>query len=181
MATRRRRRSKKWISWLFFLVLIAAAIVVCSMVFKAYFSDEKGESSSEIEGEGEDEKEKTEKDEPEEGEVVKKEEVVQYDGEDPNNSGEITGVITYAGVVNGNLMIRMNIDQYLLDGTCELRLEENGVEVYEDSAGLIDSAATVTCEGFDVPVSEIGGGTYQILIDVYSGEKSGTIIGEVGV
>ncbi|MBQ3474283.1 hypothetical protein IJH24_02550 [Candidatus Saccharibacteria bacterium] len=176
---KRRRRSKKWISWLFLLMLLIAAIAVCSMVFKSYFGNEKEEPESELEVKKETKEDEDE--EPEEQEVVEKEEVVQYDGEDPNNSEEITGVITYAGVSGDSLMIRVNIDQYLSNGQCSLKINEYGTEIYNDSALLVNSASTMTCEGFDVPIPAIGGGDFEIIINVDADGKSGTITGEVSV
>ena len=36
---KRRKRSKKWISWLIILVLLIGAGVVCYMVWNSYFRD----------------------------------------------------------------------------------------------------------------------------------------------
>ena len=180
--TKRRRRSKKWISWLFILMLLIAAIVVCSMVYKSYFSDEdeKETSSKDVTEEEKKEDDNNTEEEAEE-EVVEKEEIPQYDGEDPNNSDVITGAITYTGVSGSSLMIRLNIDQYLSDGVCNLRIHEYGSEIYSDSVSLVNSASTTTCEGFDVPVRMIGGGDFQIYIDISANGKSGTITGEVSI
>ena len=182
---RRRKRSKKWIFWLFFLVLLIAAGYVCYAVWDGYFNDDKEEVTHEEEKKDEEDEVKIEEKVESESEgsetIVQKEEVVQYDGENPNNSGEITGVVTYAGVAGDKLMIRMNIDQYLSGGECALRLIEYGDEVYSDVAGLDSSASTTTCMGFDIPVAAIGGGSFQIIIDVNSGGKNGTITGEVSI
>ena len=183
---RRRKRSKKWIFWLFFLILLIAAGYVCYAVWDGYFNNKKEETTTEEEKKDEGNEirvEENEEDEKgEEGEeIVQKEEVVQYDGENPNNSGGITGVVTYAGVSGNKLMIRMNIDQYLSGGECDLRLIEDGDEIYNDVVGLESSAATTTCMGFDIPVAAIGGGSFQIIIDVNSGGKNGTITGEVSI
>ena len=180
---KRRRRSKKWISWLFFLVLLIVAGIVCYLVYDNYFNDDKKEpekvETEIVEDEKKDDEEKT--DEEEEQEIVKKEEVPQYDGEDPNESEAITGAITYAGVSGSNLMIRVNIDQYLSGGTCNLSIKEYGTVIYSDSAALINSASTTTCEGFDVATAITGGGNFEIIIDVNADGKSGTITGEANV
>ncbi|MCR5832371.1 MAG: hypothetical protein K6G36_00275 [Candidatus Saccharibacteria bacterium] len=105
----------------------------------------------------------------------------QYDGGNPNNEENITGVITYAGVSNNQLMIRVNIDQYLNGGECNLILNLNGATKYGASARIIDAASTSTCEGFNVPVSELPSGKYQIQINLTSDRKSGSITGEVSL
>ena len=113
--------------------------------------------------------------------LVRKEEVVQYDGNNPNEGGQLTGVVTYAGVSGDYLMIRVNIDQYLTSGRCALTLQQTGTEVYNEEVNLVDSASTSTCEGFNVPMSKLGAGKVTILINLYSGNKTGVINGETEI
>ena len=179
MAQKRKKnkKSKKLLSVVLFLVLFIAAGVVAYLVWDGYFKEEKKEDeSSEVEEAVDDE----------EGgkgaageEIVEKEPVVQYEGADPNEAEDLTGVITYAAVSGDNLMIRVNIDQYLDSGSCELSLVQGGVK-YSDIAN-ISSVTTATCEGFNVPVSELGSGNYQIIIKLSSGGKTGTIKGEANI
>lgn len=182
---RRRRKSRKWISWLVFLMLLIMAGVVCYFVWDNYFKEKDGTKqegdSSVVTEENEDVEQKVEKrDDVGEGEVMEEEKkVVQYDGTDPNKNNDLTGVITYAGASGNNLMIRVNIDQYLSDGSCSLSLLSNGGVVYGDTAKIVASASTATCEGFDIPVSEVGSGNYEIVINLSSYDKTGAIKGEV--
>ncbi len=179
----RRRRSKKWISWLIILLLLVAAGVVCYLVWDNYFNDKK-QGNSEAGISQEEKKEEQKDDNPkeekkEEEQAVKKEEVVQYDGDNPNNASSLTGAITYAAASGDNLMIRVNIDQYLSGGTCVLALVRDGATIYNSEAAIIDVASTSTCEGFNVPVATIGNGNFAISIKVSSGDKVGEITGEV--
>ncbi len=155
---------------------------ICYFVWKTYFK-EKTEETGEVETvEVVEEPQKGDSEEPEilyAGE--EKQEVILYDGEDPNEAEELSGVVTYAGVSGSNLMIRVNIDQYLSEGNCQLILMRSGASVYNDSARIIDSAATATCEGFNVPVSELGGGSYEIVINLTADGKTGIIKGEVSI
>lgn len=176
----RRRRKKSWISWLIILILLIAAGVVCYLVWEGYFKEKETINS------GDDAKVQTdvrdnEKDESESDETVKKEETVRYDGENPNNAAELTGVITYAGVSGEKLMIRVNIDQYLNGGECMLLLETAGNVVYSNVARVVDSAATATCEGFDISTDLLEAGQYNITVEVESDGKKGVIEGEVSV
>lgn len=178
MARRRRKNGKK-LGLLLFLVLLIVAGVVWYFVWSGYFKEDKEEDETTEVVEN-----KPNEDEGGKGsfgvtEEIEKEPVVQYEGEDPNESEELTGVVTYAGVAGGKLMIRVNIDQYLEDGSCELSLIQGGVK-YSDSA-KINSVTTATCEGFDVPVSELSGGNYQIVIKISAEGKTGTISGEAEV
>ena len=183
----RRRRSKKWISWLIILVLLIAAIIVAYQVWDNYFNDKK-ESETSKETDKEETKKEEPKNEPEEnhgvdgGEQTKKEETVQYEGENPNTNSELTGAITYAAVSGNNVLIRINIDQYLSSGSCEIRLVKEGdLNVYSDVANIVNSASTSTCEGFNIPLSKVGSGNYVIYVNLKSGDKSGTINGEVNI
>lgn len=185
MVQRRRKRSKKWISWLFFLILLIVAVVVCYFVWEVYFKDKDGTSGREEEGSlvtmsVEEQGEKTEKKEKKE-ETVEKTEVKQYDGEDPNRSERLTGVMTYLGVSGDDLVARVNVDQYLTSGSCEIRIIRSGEVLYNEVVSVIDSAATSTCEGFNVPLSELSTGQMQVEIKIEAGERAGVISGEVEI
>lgn len=173
----KRKNSKKWIFWVLMLVLFVAAAVVCYLVWNNYFRDKKEDKPTEEQSLVEEHEEK--KAEEKKEETIEKKKVVQYEGEDPNTQEELTGVVTYAGINGDNLMIRVNIDQYLESGSCELSLMQNGV-AYSDVASIVGSAATATCEGFNVPVSGLGG-DYEIVIKISSGDKTGTINGKVEI
>ena len=113
---------------------------------------------------------------------VEKEEVVQYEGENPNSATDLTGVVTYAGLVGDKLTIRVNINQYLSGGSCALRLlYEDDINVYSETVNIVNSASTSTCEGFDVPRTGLAGGKYSIIINLASDGKTGVINGEVNL
>ena len=189
----KRRNYKKWY-WIGGGVLIVAVIVaaIVGVVLNnngtKNNNEGRGDDAAIIEKKETENTEKTsdntdgqsEEEKFAEEEVAKKK-VVQYEGEDPNKAAELSGIVSYAGVVDGVLMIRVTIDQYLVDGTCELNLLRDGSAVYNSSANIMADVATSTCEGFDVPVTEIGGGSTQIVIRLNSGDKTGEIRSEVGV
>ena len=179
MAHRRRRRSKRWLGKVLFLVLIIVAGVVCYLVWDNYFRDKAPEKPGDNSRETT-KVEEVKKSEPEqETEVVEKEKVKQYEGEDPNVADDLTGVVTYAGVNSNELMIRVNIDQYLAGGSCKLTLLQDGAVVYSDTAEIIDSASTATCAGFNVPVANLSSGETGIRIELDASGKRGVIVGEV--
>lgn len=102
----------------------------------------------------------------------------QYEGEDPNLSPDYTGAITHLSTDNGQLNILVLIDQFVATGTCTLKLTQGTAEkTYE--AHIIANPSSASCEGFTVPISELGSGHWQITITIQSDEKSGTITGEV--
>lgn len=106
---------------------------------------------------------------------------VQNEGSNPNDSATLTGVITRVDAVDGKLTLRVNIDQYLTSGICELTLK-NGANVYTETANITDSASTSTCEGFDIPTGKLATtGAWEISIKISSGEKAGMISGKVNI
>lgn len=176
----RRRRSKKWISWLIILILLVAAFVVVYLVWDNYFNDNKdksgevGEESSVQEER--DSGEETKNDDEEDDKKVK-----QYEGDDPNDADELSGVVTYAGVVDGVVMVRANIDQYLGGGSCKLSLLSGETVVYEETANIASAASTATCEGFDISAKQLNTGDYKIIIKIEANGKTGTIRGEISI
>lgn len=186
MIARRRRRSKKRISWLIFVILLIAVGAVCYLVWDNYFNDNKTEEQEGQEQISSEEKKPDDKkveDDTKRGDSDENDDkkVVQYEGDDPNLNAELTGSVTYAGVLDDRITIRVNIDQYLSGGSCALSLLNKDVVVYNESTGIVNSASTATCEGFDIPVSSVGAGNYEIVIKISSGDKNGLIKGEVRV
>lgn len=178
----KRKRSKKWISWLIILILLIAAGVVVYLVWDNYFNEKKsiGEQAETNQVEKKQEEKRGVNDGVSDDDDDEKK-VKQYEGEDPNKKAELTGVVTYAGVNGDKLTIRVNIDQYVGEGTCGLSLKRGGGDIYNAEARIVDSATTATCEGFDVPLSGLGSGDLAIVIYISSGDKTGEIKGEVRI
>lgn len=181
----KRKRNKKWISWLLLLLLLIGAAVVVFLVWDNYFRDKKEDAQQTEQVEKTEKVEKVEesmegeKDEAEK--AVEQKKVEQYEGGDPNKAEELSGAVTYAGVVDDKLMIRINIDQYLNDGECGLTLKRGGATIYNSIARITGNASTATCEGFDVPVENLGGGGLEIIINLNANGKTGVIRGEVSL
>ena len=83
--------------------------------------------------------------------------------------------------MNDKITIRVNIDQYLSEGNCTLSLISDETVVYNENVKIINSASTATCEGFDIPVSNMDEGNYNIVIKLSSGDKIGSIKGEIRI
>lgn len=94
------------------------------------------------------------------------------------DSSDISGVLNSAFVSNGNLVIRTTINNALTDGTCTLTLTRSADgKVVTKTANVVANPASATCAGFDVPVAELGSGSWTVSIKVVSGSLSGTITG----
>ena len=103
-----------------------------------------------------------------------------YEGDDANNSASLTGVVTYKSVVDGKLLIRTTINQILDSGTCELTLS-NGQKTVTRNSGIAPNPSSSTCEGFDIPTSELGSGTWKIEIKISGDDKTGTLTDSVNL
>lgn len=184
MVKTRKSKKRMIIGWGVFLVILVIVGVVCVVVRGRL--REEGHDSGNVEApvvqvvdkSGEDVVEIVEPEvvEPEAPEDKK---VVQYEGVDPNTEAELTGVVTYAGLVDDKLMIRVSIDQYLNGGSCELKLTRFDEVVYSASAAIVSSVSSSTCEGFDVPVGSLAGPSYGIEVYLSANGKIGVIRGEV--
>ena len=187
----KRKRSKKWIYWVVVLVLVVVAGVVAYLVWNNYFAN-KSDNTTEPETTSKEETPEKTPDtkksntdntdtedytEPEQ----EKEKVLTYEGGDPNKAEELTGALTFASVEGDYLLLRVNIDQYLNSGTCQLSLSQNGGIVYSESANITSAASTATCEGFNVPLSALGTGDFEVVVHLDSAGKSGFIRGGVTI
>ena len=107
-------------------------------------------------------------------------EVDQYEGENPNTLETLTGSLTHAASDGTNLVIRVNIDQALSSGSCRLNLTSGDYEYMADATIFSTGSVYSSCEGFDVPLTELSAGSvWQIKITLTSSDKTGTITGEV--
>ena len=183
MAQKNKKKSKKWLFIVLLVVLFVVAVLAAYFVGRAFFQDKAGVLDPQYGIEKEDYEEPIEKESEEVVEVNEMTEpepkVVQYEGDDPNDAADLTGSLSMKERDGDMLRIRTNIDQYLSGGVCELILTRNGQNIYTEAERIIPNASTSTCEGFDVPVSELGTGNTKIIINLSSGGKTGVIEGEV--
>lgn len=105
----------------------------------------------------------------------------QYEGEDPNNLEELTGIITYKGVENGTLTVMATINQYLHQaGACTITLAgRNSQGTYIVSSDAHADITTSYCENFEIPTFNLPPDTYDIEIKLNGDGKTGTIRDEV--
>ncbi len=103
----------------------------------------------------------------------------QYEGPNPNTLDRLTGSITHASVNSGTLVIRTNIDQ-TISGECKLILSSPNKTITK-TAPTINNPSSSSCQGFDIPVSELGSGNWQIKIIVTTSNKTGIISGSTTI
>ena len=105
-----------------------------------------------------------------------------YESSDKTENPSLDGVINFKSVVNDMLTIRVTINQSISSGTCSLTLTRTtDKKQVLKSAEIVQNPSSTTCKGFDVPISELGSGTWSIVIEIVDGDKTGNISGEVTI
>lgn len=192
--SQKKARKNKIIVWsLFFLVLIILAGVIVYQILKDNNKSSKvpvlPEKTEKIESKIENtsvtnsETIKTEDGTPEDaaaGRTPKTPE--KYEGQDVNKLEKLTGAITYSTKTDDIYRIRVNIDQFLkLPGTCMLSVTSAGKVVYTDYVNIISNPSSGSCEGFDIPLTKLSPGEYDIKIEINANQKTGIIEGKVTI
>ncbi len=104
---------------------------------------------------------------------TEKDSPISYEGDNPNMSSSLTGVINYKAVVGDALSLRVTIDQSVSSGLCTLTLSSND-RVVTKTAPVAQNPSSATCEGFSIPLSELGSGRWDISLAITSGNRTGT-------
>lgn len=90
----------------------------------------------------------------------------------PDPSGALTVGFSAVNQNDGKLQVRIMIDEVLSSGECTLTLT-NGNKTVTKTAAVYPTASITTCQGFDVPVSELSNGAWNVTIAVTSGDRNG--------
>lgn len=192
--SQKKSHKNKIIVWLFFfLILIILAGVIIYQIPKDNNKSskvptlpektEKIESKIENTGVTNSETIKTEDGTPEDaaaGRTPKTPE--KYEGQDVNKLEKLTGAITYSAKITDKYRIRVNIDQFLkLPGTCMLSVISAGKVMYTDYVNIVSNPSSGSCDGFDIPLTKLSPGEYNIKIEVNANKKTGIIEGKVTI
>lgn len=78
------------------------------------------------------------------------------------------------------LQVRTLIKEMISEGTCSLLLEKDGKKVTR-SAAIQALPSSSTCKGFDVNVSDLATGKWNITVNVTSGSSSGSTKGTIAL
>ncbi len=176
-------RSHSWVLALIIVLIIIAVVAVIIFVIKPYsennpilpVADNSQEQSPKPDTTNPDPADNT----PEEPENK----APQYEGEDPNDLEELTGVIVSKSIDNRVLTIIATINQYLSQpGTCVVNLTgRSSHDSYTTSSNALADITTSYCENFEIPVSNLASDVYDIEIKLTGDGKTGTIRDEVSL
>lgn len=97
------------------------------------------------------------------------------------NTPQATVTVTAANVSNNTVQIRALIDGVINDAACEIIFSQgSATKTYAASTQALSS--TSTCQGFDIPSSDLGAGTWAFTISVKRGATVlGSTSGEVSI
>jgi predicted secreted protein len=120
------------------------------------------------------------------GQQAKDETVEESDVKNPSSpspsasSSPTVPIQITASAQNGSVyQIRVLINSVVSESTCTLVLEQGNSRVTK-TASTQTLAQTSTCQGFDVPTSELSLGTWKTTISL-SGSSQGSVTGEIEV
>lgn len=83
---------------------------------------------------------------------------------------------------NGNtVQIRSLIQAVLNEGTCTVTLTKNDGVTVTKTSSIQHLSSSSTCEGFDIPTSELSSGTWSVALTVNSNDISGGATGKITV
>lgn len=100
----------------------------------------------------------------------------------PVTSDTLTGTINFKTTTSDTLALRTTIYQMIDGGNCVLTLTRaTDGKVVTKNAKIVANPSSATCGGFDIPLTELGLGKWNISIVLSSGNKSGTITSEVTI
>lgn len=104
-----------------------------------------------------------------------------YEGSNINSSSSLSGTITYSAVSGDTVIIRTTVDQVIGSGNCEIVLS-NGAKTVTKTSNIAQNPSSSTCEGFDIPVVELGAGNWNIAIEIKdTRNRNVTLTGTVNI
>lgn len=112
------------------------------------------------------------------------------DGTKPNASHTDTPVqpsgsqvdvtITAANQNGANFSVRALIGELTSSGTCTLTLTKNGTVVTKTSP-IQALANSSTCQGFDIPTSQLSSGVWHMTLTVSTSDKTGSAAKDISI
>lgn len=94
--------------------------------------------------------------------------------QDPADEPETDLVITFTSVSqnDSSVRVRAEIDALIADGSCKLTLTKDGRTITK-TAVTYPMANVSTCQGFDIPTSELSPGTWNVRLNVSKENQAG--------
>lgn len=115
----------------------------------------------------------------------KTKETPQYSNQDGSASTSAptssTSKVSFSAIQNGsNVRVNVTIHQLWSSGTCTLSITNKSTSTSKKAA-IQTMPSYSTCQGFSIPVSELGAGVWKINLTVTNGSDNATLHQEVTV
>ena len=115
----------------------------------------------------------------------KTKETPQYSNQDGSASTSAstssTGIVSFSAIQNGSsVRVNVTIHQLWSSGTCTLSITNKSISTSKKAA-IQTMPSYSTCQGFSIPVSELGAGVWKINLTVTNGSDNATSHQEVTV
>ena len=117
-----------------------------------------------------------------EAEQAAKEKTPKQNEDEPDTpTGSINASITRNEVINGKLVLGVEIYELLDGGSCDLYMENTNKSSITRSVKIVADASSSHCEDFNISVGDIESGSYNFTVKLKSGEKTNTIKGTIKI
>jgi hypothetical protein len=182
---KRHKRTKRALLVAFLVVLVAAGSVAAVPVIDKVSKGQK-DSTSEKKSDNKSKPKKSSSSSSSDADAAdgsfkeKAEAAASAGDQTPPQSEKLEVMITSKNVSGGKLVISAQISAILGSGECKLVLTNNGNTATKTS-GIQAWPQSSTCQGFEVPTSELGSGKWQVNLTVQSGNRSGSASTEVNI
>ncbi|MDR0591052.1 MAG: hypothetical protein LBG75_00575 [Candidatus Nomurabacteria bacterium] len=180
---KKHKRTKRTLLVTLLVVLVAAGSVGAVAIIDKN-SNKQSSSSEETSSKSKDqskEKGSTKNADSEDPSFKEKAEEAAKDGSSSQPEGATLDVaITGKNVSGGKLYISVMIGAVTNSGECKVTLTK-GSAVVTKTSGINAMPQSSSCQGFEVPVSELSSGTWQIGLVVTTGNRTGQAQTEVSI
>ena len=171
--------------FIFLTLIVAAGVVYGVLIFKPRESKSSEENSTDTSKTEDNKSDDTSKKKDEKTEEEKKSDEAtreseknnpQYEGKDPNSYDDLTGIIN-ASIIDGNVDIRVAVDQSV-SGTCNFTITTPSGKTIAGSGALEIGPSSSFCS-FATPSTESG--VWKISVVATSSGKRGVITSEANI
>lgn len=169
-----------------FLLILAVAVVITVLVFKNLHLGNDSTHVSNPNDSSSDERPDTTPDgtsRPSDDPAEPDDKAPQYEGEDPNTLGELTGDITYIDIDPDTAVLHsaVMLNQLLSEsGQCVYNIKLNDVILRTASSVTTNDPSNSVCGPFDISVEGLSG-TYQVEVIMTGDGKQGIITQDIQI
>lgn len=164
-----------------FLLILAAVVLVTVLIFKSI--NQPIDDTPQISNPDTSTSRPSENPQPSD-EPQPEDKAPQYEGEDPNDFAELTGVIVYKDIDPETLAFHsaVSINQYLEQGgQCVFNIRRGDAIYRTTSAAITPDITTSVCGPFNISLDGLDSGAYVIEVIMTSEGRRGVITDEIQI